>query len=53
MKNFFNFFRLCIHQYETINTHHVVGKTDDVPVGIVYVNRCKHCGKMKQFRVMG
>lgn len=38
------------HKYEIIDTNAIVDK-DDVRVGTSYVQQCKVCGKLNQFKI--
>lgn len=42
--------RLGMHSYEVLDTKEIKSFYD-ISIGLVFISRCKHCGKIKSTRV--
>lgn len=44
--------KLGFHKYEVIREENVTNTAGDFVMGKVYVQQCKHCGKLKHYIIL-
>jgi uncharacterized protein CbrC (UPF0167 family) len=48
---FFGNFSSCKHSWEIIQEEKIKRSNDKARIGTVYIQKCKHCGKLNRFDV--